>query len=263
MNKTNMNKTHQTGVKYTCASCRRDYQRKIYYSRHVAVCELMSKTIKERRLENEECADTPSARVMYEIILELTHKISQMEQKIQELSKWTDLKKKKINAVDWLNKTQKENPSLIPSLEEFLSKITVQRNHLEYLFQNDYTSGIVNVLQELLPLEHSDIHAIKAFEQKNNILFAYDGKQWSILSDALFQQLINSVVKHLLDDFVKWQNENSEKMDQDDFALKYSANVKKIMGGGLTRTQVYSKVKLELYKYLKINIKNIIEYQFI
>ena len=68
-------------------------------------------------------------------------------------------------------------------------------------------------------------------------------------------------MKNLLDDFVKWQNENSEKMDQDDFAIKYSANVKKIMGGGLTRQQVYGKIKLDLYKYLKINIKNIIEYQ--
>ena len=35
------------------------------------------------------------------------------------------------------------------------------------------------------------------------------------------------------------------------------------MGGNLTREQVYAKVKLDLYKYLKVNMTNIMEYQFI
>jgi hypothetical protein len=229
----------------------------------VAVCELMGKTAKERRLENEESDDTPSIRVLYDVILELVSKMNQMEQKMNELSKWVDIKKQKIDAVDWLNKTQKENLHVLPSVEEFMSKIIVQRTHLEYLFQTDYTSGVVNVLQDMLPLEESETHSIKAFEQKNNILFGYDGKHWSILSEDIFQKIINGIVKLLLDEFVKWQNENSEKMDQDVFAIKYSSNVKKIMGGDLTRQQVYTKVKSELYKYLKINIKNIVEYQCI
>jgi len=252
---------HQQVAKYTCNSCRRGYQRKIYFTRHVAICELMGKSIKERRLENEESDDTPSMRVMYDVILELVHKMTQMEQKMHELTKWAEIKKQKIDAVDWLNKTQKETSVVLPSFEEFLGTITVERTHLDYLFQSDYTSGIFNVLQGMLPLEESATHAIKAFEQKNNILFAYDGKEWSILADDMFQKLINGVVKLLLDDFVKWQNENSDKMEQDDFAIKYSSNVKKIMGGDLTRQQVYGKIKLELYKYLKINIKNIVEYQ--
>lgn len=261
--------------KYTCGSCRRGYQRKIYYNRHVAICELMCKSVKERRLENEEEDDTPNVRVLYDVILELVNKMSQMEQKMNELTKWADLKKKKINIVDWLNEQQRKggvgggvDGAGVISLDKFISQIAVERKHLEYLFQHDYTSGIVNVLQEMLPLEHdkNNINAnntIKAFDQKTNILFAYDNDVWAVLPQLKLQQIVNLVVKKLLDEFIKWQNENVDRMENDDFAIKYSSNVKKMMGGGLEREQVYLKVKLDLYKYLKIHVKNITEYQFI
>ena len=82
------------------------------------------------------------------------------------------------------------------------------------------------------------------------------------MSDEFLQKLVNIIEKQLLDEFVKWQIENKDKMKEDDFAIKYATNVKKIMGGNLTREQVYSRVKLDLYKYLKVNIKNITEIQF-
>jgi hypothetical protein len=242
--------------KYTCSSCRRDYRSKIYYNRHVSVCELMSKSVKDRQIENEERDDTPTIRVLYDVILELTNKIINMEKKIKDLSKWADLKKKKINMVEWLNEnhsTERKN------WKDFLLEIKVERSHLEHLFKTDYTSGILKVLQDFLPTDQT----IKAFDNKVNILFVYcDENKWSILTDHMFQELINIVVKQLLNEFVIWQTENADRMDQDDFAIKYAMNVKKMMGGSLTREQVYTKVKLDLYKYLKVNIKNIMEYEF-
>jgi hypothetical protein len=84
-----------------------------------------------------------------------------------------------------------------------------------------------------------------------------------ILTDEKFQKIINIIVKQLLNEFVVWQTENASRMEQDDFAIKYSANVKKMMGGNFTREQVYAKVKIDLYKYLKVNMKNITEYHFV
>ena len=71
------------------------------------------------------------------------------------------------------------------------------------------------------------------------------------MPDALFPKIINVVMKQLLDEFIIWQKENAGKMDQDDFAVKYANNARKIMGGSLTREQIYSRVKLDLYKCLK------------
>ena len=185
-----------------------------------------------------------------------------MEKKIKDLSKWADMKKKKINMVDWLNQHQlTEEGKEQKNWEEFLLEIKVERRHLENLFQTDYTIGILKVLQDFLTMDQSE--PIKAFDNKFNVLFVYCDNKWNILTEQMFQQLINNVVKQLLNEFVTWQTENADRMDQDDFAIKYSINVKKMMGGNLTREQVYAKVKLDLYKYLKVNMTNIMEYQFI
>ena len=250
--------TKYTDMKYICSSCNRGYNRKIYYSRHVAVCEIMCKSVKERKLENEERDDTPDVRVLYDVILELVNKMSIMERKMNDMSKWYELKKKKINIVDWLNENE-----VVPSpFEEFIKRIKIGRKYLDYLFKNDYIICIINIIQDLLPLDQSEKNTIKAFEQKNNTLFVYTKEKWIIMSDEILQKLVNIIEKQLLDEFVKWQIENKDKMKEDDFAIKYATNVKKIMGGNLTREQVYSRVKLDLYKYLKVNIKNITEIQF-
>ena len=160
--------------KHNCPSCRRGYKSKIYYNRHVAVCELMCKSMKERQLENEENDDTPTIRVLYDVILELTNKMEKMERKIHELSKMADLKKKKINMVDWLNENKcRETDGKQLDLEELILNIKVNRIHLENLFQTDYTSGILNVLQDLLPLDTESSNAIKAFDNKLNVLFTF------------------------------------------------------------------------------------------
>jgi len=269
-----MSKLHTLQLKtYVCNSCNRGYQRKIYFTRHVAVCDLMSKSIKERQLENQETDDTPTVRALYDVILEITNKMEHMQRKINELSKWADLKKKKLNMVDWLN-TNHSSSSLF---EELLTNIKVERNHLDYLFQYDYIGTITKLLFDSLPLDKLDTHSIKAFDQKPNTLYAFtyyntdntsdntsDNKtsQWAILTSLKLQELIDIASKQLLDEFIKWQKENASKMNEDDFAIKYASNVKKMMGGGMSREQLCNRVKLDLYKYLKVNIKNITEYQF-
>ena len=284
---------------YKCNFCSRSYQRKLYYSRHITICELMCKSIKERQVESEEHDDTPSVRVLYDVILEMANKISHMERKITELSKCSDVKKRKFNMLTWLN----ENVNAGQTYGELIGEVLVERRHLEYLFKTDYISGILFVIQEFLPLDA--VNAIKAFVQKPYILYVCKGEgeakvegevegevgvaakvkaegaievevgvaakgevgvageaevdgAWSILSEKALNKLINLVKKLLLDDFIKWQTENSAKMEQDDFAIKYAANVIKIMGGNLSREYVSNRIKLDLYKYLKVDIQNTI-----
>jgi hypothetical protein len=214
-----------------------------------------------------------------------------MERKITELSKCSDVKKRKFNMLTWLN----ENVNAGQTYGELIGEVLVERRHLEYLFKTDYISGILFVIQEFLPLDA--VNAIKAFVQKPYILYVCEGEgeakvegeagvaakvegeaegaieseagvaakgeaevdgAWSILSEKALNKLINLVKKLLLDDFIKWQTENSAKMEQDDFAIKYAANVIKIMGGNLSREYVSNRIKLDLYKYLKVDIQNTI-----
>jgi hypothetical protein len=54
----------------------------------------------------------------------------------------------------------------------------------------------------------------------------------------------------------------ASKMNQDDFGITYATNVQKVLGGTLPREQLYSKVRRGIYKYLKMNLRNIIQYEF-
>ena len=254
-----------TKTNYTCASCHRGYQRKLYYSRHVLLCEIMSKTVKERQQENEEQADTPTVRVLYDVILELTSKLRHMEGRVEELTKWADVKKRKINILEWLNANHITQCEGGGTFETLLVQLAVTRQHLEYLFRNDYVSTILQILQEKLPLDDGlKANPIQAFDQKVNVLFAYSGAEgWCIVTDVMFQKLLYVADKKLLGEFIKWQTENAANMADDDFAIKYALNVKKAMGGSLTREQIYSRVKIDMYKYLKVCMKNITECEFV
>jgi len=225
----------------------------------------MRKSVKERQLENEERADTPTVRALYEVILELTNKMTIMERQIKDLSKLADYRKRKINILDWLNETQQ--PRNETAIEDFILGLKVERKHLEHLFQHDYPSAILQVLQEALPLNVNgeEYTIIKAFDQKTNVLFVYSKTevQWIIMPEQMFKTLLHQLDKQFLAAFVNWQKENAAKMEQDDFAMKYAQNVKKVMGGNLSRDQIYSRVKIDLYKYLKVGAKNITEYEFV
>jgi hypothetical protein len=226
----------------------------------------MNKSVKERQLENEERDDTPTVRGLYEIILEITKKMNVMDKRLQELAKWTDVKKRKINILDWLN----ANPAKIGtisgggSFESFMLQLKVTRRHLDYLFRSDYTSTILHILQENLPLNDGmQSNVLKAFEQKNNVLYVYTQGHWAIVTEQMFEKLLYVADKKLLGEFINWQNENAVNMSDDNFALKYALNVKKIMGGNLSREQIYSRIKIDLYKYLKVCLRNITECEFV
>ena len=70
---------------------------------------------------------------------------------------------------------------------------------------------------------------------------------------------------HLLDKqfmgaFIEWQTKNKHKGSSDDFALLYSKNMKKVMGGAFTREQLYARIKKELYTFIRGDPPAILEY---
>ena len=53
---------------YCCNNCGREYKILSYYKRHQATCDIMKKTGKELRDDEEVLADTPNIRKLYDII---------------------------------------------------------------------------------------------------------------------------------------------------------------------------------------------------
>ena len=92
---------------HCCPHCQRSYSRKIYFDRHIGVCEFLSKSKKAQKLDIEERKDTPTVRDLYMVVMELVKKNKQLEDRIEELSKLggmtTQKKQQKVDLIEWLN----------------------------------------------------------------------------------------------------------------------------------------------------------------
>ena len=82
-----------------------------------------------------------------------------------------------------------------------------------------------------------------------------------MLSNETFENLLMKIDKLVMTEFVLWQDEMKKKCPHNYFEM-FTDNVKKVMGGNFTRDQIMSRVKRNIYKHLKINLRNIVQFEF-
>jgi hypothetical protein len=242
---------------FCCLHCQRNYQRKIYFDRHVITCEFLSNSKKERALESEELADTPSVRELYSIILELAAKCKDLETKMAAMNKWAHITKQKLNITDWLNTTQ---PHAL-DYSEWFKTLNVVSDDLNGLFETDYVGGVVRLLKKQFTTEKEE-RPVRAFTGKENTFYIYrSGQKWTICDNETFTKLMYLLDKEFMREFIVWQTANKNRMATDDsFSEVYARNLKKVMGGNFTREQLYSRIKKEWYQHLRGDPPNIVEY---
>ena len=75
-------------------------------------------------------------------------------------------------------------------------------------------------------------------------------------------QIIRKVGKDAMNIFVKWQEQNKHKMDTEEYSTMYTTRLMKVLGSNYTEQQVLTRVRRDLFKYLKMNLKNVIQFEF-
>ena len=185
----------------------------------------------------------------------MTIKYSKLEKKVEELTKYTESKKRKIDVIEWLN----NNYLLKTNYNNWMSSINLDITHLELVFETDLITGIYQILVNYL----SDINnlPIKAFDQKDNVLFIFNNT-WSKIKNEDFIELINIIRKQLNSLLIKWQETNNKKLSNETFAKIYMKNCQKVLGCNLSKEKIMDKLHKDIYKHIKINLKNIVEYEF-
>ena len=161
-------------AKYSCPCCMRKYVVKTYFDRHVAACELVHKSKKERQQDIEILSDTPDQRKLYEMILALASKNRELEEKIAGLEKWANIRKKRLHVKDWLD----ENYQNVVTFDYIIDEIRITKDHYELICEYDYIEGITMILKQLFPLENEADLPLKAFDQKDNVLFIKQEDGW-------------------------------------------------------------------------------------
>lgn len=237
---------------YSCQHCGREYKIKSYYTRHITTCQLMHKTSKELRDDEEYLADTPKIRQLYDIILEMNAQIKTLQKKVKSLENTHNEKQRKINILEWLEK--QETPHIY--LDNLLGKLEFSRHNLETVFNNNIISAMFDCLNSCLTDKDLGNTPLRVFEQKPNVMFIYNETGWSQLCIKQFEKIVCQLHKKCMQEFMKWQNEVEEKMTTSEFTSLFTENIHKI--NDKTTSYISKKLFQKLYDKHKINIKSII-----
>jgi len=223
------------------------------------LCSITCKTIEERKKENDAIDKTPPIHELYDIIKQLVNKNEILEKKVDKLSSWVNNNKKKINVIDWMN----ENKHLNTNFDNWLNSLEISANDMELVFNYNFCEGIRFIFIRIFDNNDSEL-PIKAFDQKEGIIYVYDGNEngWIVMTPEIFERFFIKLTKGLMFQLKIWQDKNRSKICDNGFTEIYVDNVKKITGGDLTKEQQYVKIKKMLYSQIKINLKNVIQYDF-
>ena len=243
---------------YRCKHCNKTYRRKIYFNRHVAACELLCKTSKERHDDDEAACDVPSVKKMYDMILALSNRNRILEDKVEELTKWAAIRKKRLHVVQWLNDNYEETCSF----NDYITEFEIDDSHFQLVTKYDYVDGIYCILKKMFPVDEESKLPIMAFDQKDNTLFIKKEDGWHQFSIEEYQMFIGSIAKKIMGHFVNWQNANKHRITDEAYQKTYTDNIQKVLGGNYSKRNPNMIIKRNLYKYLKMNLKNVMQYEF-
>jgi len=140
---------------------------------------------------------------------------------------------------------------------------------MESVTEHNFIEGVNRIIKRIVKNNTNSLEMemenlpIKAFEQRDNALFIFNGKEWSLMTVEQFDCIFNKITKGLINQLKLWQDKHKNRLFDSGITEKYIENVTKLTGGNLTREQQYHKIKQGFYNHLKINIKNIVQYEFV
>lgn len=237
---------------YTCQHCCRQYKIKTYYNRHIAACQILNKTSKELREDEEYMADTPDIRKMYDIILEMNTQIMTLKEKVKHLEKTHQTNDKKISVIDWLK------PQEVPKTtwEDWLSNLSFSRKYLEKVFEKDIVYSISLCIKDDFEKREERNIPMRAFDQKQNSLFLYKSQGWVEINAKDFDNYVCHLHKKCMQEFMSWQEDAERAMSTLEFTSLFTENIHKM--NNKSTSFIGRKIFKNLHDEYKINIKSIV-----
>lgn len=250
-------------VTYRCTTCEKNYSRKSSYDKHLILCDFLIKSKEEKKIINEESSDLPNYTQLVNIVQELSLKYIRLENQLSDMQKWVEKKKKKINVVIWLNDTIHPTKTFL----QWTSGLKVEQRHFEFLLENTIIQTFQLILEENVTNAscQSEILPIKCFSQKSNLLYIYDSADsgWRVMAFEDFIKILKPVQTQLLNALIQWKTIKKEEIDADDkLSILYSKTIIKLMNVSFVQDSTTNKIRSQLYTYLKVDLKNLIEYEF-
>lgn len=290
--------------KFSCSYCKKNYVRKSAYNNHLLNCKLarfndfQTSNNNSSSSCNSSCSSIngdidittgtsshnsdikESDKILkkdininnlFSMIIMLNNKYEKLESQYNELKKYVNITKNKINILDYLNENFKQEYLNVGiglsgnNINKFLDELIIDIDMLNKIFKFDYVDGILNILIEYIEKTRVKdlLIPIKCFNNKENVLYIFDGEKWIVMDDIYLRKFIKSFDKKLLVQFLQWKIDTEKTIDSEIFGEVYINNMKKVIGGNFEKKNKELMIKNKLFKYLKVDLKSIVQYEFV
>lgn len=250
-----------------CKYCGKSYKKRERLNSHIVVCELLQmskkkKSASEEDIEAEMEADlaVPSQKKMYEMLIQLGEKYNRLEEKMEEMNKWVVKKKKKINALEWLNTNVKPNNVF----DTLIDKIIVNDDDVTNLLTNNFYDVLQCVFsRSLYSWEESEV-PIMAFAQKICKFYVYDKDLvWVELTRERLTKFLNRMHSKIFKQYTDWKKAHAVDIRNDSsLGDKCNKALVKIMSVEIHQDAVLDRIKNAMFSRMKKDIKSLVEYEF-
>ena len=244
-----------------CVHCGKSYKKKENLNKHVILCDLLQLSKKTTNVEDAD--ELPSHRKMYQILLELGNKFNKLDEKVNEINKWVIKTKKKINVIEWLNKSMKS--AIL--FDNLIDNIIITDADVINLLQNSFADTLNKIFDKTIYnlSEAENKYPIVAFVQKPNTFYIYESENvgWIELNREKLTKFLNCVHMKLYRTFGEHKKINNTKLnDNESFSLLCDKTSVKMMDVDFRQDTTFGKIKSNMYSRMKVDMKSIVEHEF-
>lgn len=263
--------TTQVPGYYKCGHCALHFKTRDRFRAHEATC-LSLKQIRARAtFDGGDGGGTVTVQVqdLFALVQQLAVRLETAEHELSVLKRQAKRHQaKKIERgelLQWLN----DRPLMSKRpFSEWLAAIpAVGRDHLALVFQNGFIDGMCGIIASSVCVPDDDAFcALCAYDEAPGVLYVYaealeagaGGAKWRQMTHGEFERFINRMQKLLMNEFVRWQEDNKERWHDPDFAEQYDANLLKVTGSGKAksggcsnRDMLITRMKTKVYAAIK------------
>jgi len=259
-----------------CEYCGKSYSKKIYFTRHVILCEYSRKTKEQRKDEEEEYefSNPEDAKItmkkLYNIVLELAYQNKKLEKKVEDMQNHLNMKKK-FNICKWLKDTHNQETQ-IHLFKSWIKTIQVTEEETNILQEENMFQTICAIFDKNIHKQNQqheqqyqqDEQPIKCFTQKTNVFFIFSESisenqtvhppEWKRMEMNEFLLLLKYIHQKLVKAMCDWFKKNQPDLNETQI-ITYNVGVNKLMNAEFQKeTALVSKLRVYLYNKIKTEI---------
>lgn len=218
------------------------------------MCELLGMTKTERELEAEKEQDCLTMSEMSNMIKVLVKQQTALKKEVSMLQKALSGMKQKVDVSEYLQKNYKPDVELNEWSQRCLVFTLEDFNDLYEKKLDDVLEGML--LRNILSLDNVPI---RSFSNNAASSYCFTDGAWRKMNDNDWHSMIGSLQTSLLSRLNDMTESNANRLNDDNFSIKYSSCVQKTMD---CMQKLQTRLRVSLNKHVKMRLNNVTKFEY-